>query len=244
MSPRNLLPLLGLLLTAGCAPVERSLLFFPTHQPPTGPLTPWFQGDELLGYLRPVAAPRNVWLMLHGNGGQASDRSYALPCFSSADAVYVMEYPGYGGRAGTPSRAAFDAAAQEAYRLLRELYPSVPVCVAGESIGSGPACVLAALDRPPDKVVLMVPFDQLSLVARDHFPSFAVRLLLSDNWDNRSTLARYRGPIEIFGAKNDTVIPVTHAQALAAAVPSAKFTLIPGGHNDWSQSGQVSIHNP
>jgi pimeloyl-ACP methyl ester carboxylesterase len=244
MSPRNLLPLLGLLLAAGCAPIERRLLFFPTHQPPGGPLTPWFQSGQLLGYVRPVAAPHNVWLMLHGNGGQASDRSYALPCFSSADAVYVMEYPGYGARRGTPSRAAFDTAAQEAYRLLRELYPGVPVCVAGESIGSGPACVLAGLDRPPDKVVLLVPFDRLSLVAQEHFPAFAVRLLLSDDWDNRSALAGYRGPIEIFGARDDTVIPVAHARALAAAVPSAKFTLIAGGHNDWSGSDQVRIQRP
>lgn len=246
MSPRKLLPFLGLLLTAGCAPIERSLLFFPTHQPepPEGPLSPWFHDGRLLGYVRPITGPRTVWLMLHGNGGQASDRSYALPCFSNTDAVYVMEYPGYGARAGTPSRAAFDAAAQEAYRLLREMHPGVPVCVAGESIGSGPACMLAGLDRPPDKLVLLVPFDQLSLVARDHYPSWAVHLLLSNDWDNRLALARYRGPIEIFGAQNDTVIPVAHAQALAAAVPSAKFTLIPGGHNTWSQSRQVSIHNP
>jgi pimeloyl-ACP methyl ester carboxylesterase len=92
--------------------------------------------------------------------------------------------------------------------------------------------------------VLLVPFDQLSLVAREHYPSFAVRLLLSDDWDNRSALARYRGPIEIFGALDDTVIPVTHARALATAIPSAKFTVIPGGHNGWSRSAQVRIRYP
>jgi len=50
--------------------------------------------------------------------------------------------------------------------------------------------------------------------------------------------------VEIYGAKDDEIIPVSHAKALAAAVPSAKFTLIEGGHNDWSQQPQVKFRNP
>jgi pimeloyl-ACP methyl ester carboxylesterase len=233
-----------LLVTVGCSSIGRSMLFYPTHGSETNGLAAWTRDGALIGYCRVVDSPRNVWLMLHGNAGQASGRAYAIPSFSGEDSVFILEYPGYGGRAGSPSAAAFNQAAKEAYLFLRESYPSTPVCVAGESIGTGPASTLAGLGRPPDKLVLIVAFDKLSLVARDHFPSIVVSLMLRDNWDNIAALSGYRGPVDIFGAEDDNVIPVAHARALAAAVPSSRFFLIAGGHNDWSQQGRVRIRNP
>lgn len=233
-----------LLLSTGCSSIERKLLFFPSHRPADGGLAPWMKDDAIIGYSRTVEAPRNVWLMLHGNGGQASGRGYALPSFSLQDSVFILEYPGYGQRAGVPSREAFNRAAADAYRFLRDTYRNVPVCVAGESLGTGPASYLASLPTPPDKVVLIVSFDKLSLVAQEHYPALVVNLLLSDDWDNVTALSHYHGPMEIYGAAGDTVIPVAHARALAAAIPGAKLVLITGGHNDWSRQDRVRIRNP
>ena len=81
-------------------------------------------------------------------------------------------------------------------------------------------------------------------MAKDHYPSLIVGLLLSNDWDNVKALANYKGPVEIFGAKDDEIIPVKHAIALAGKLPSAKFHLIDGGHNDWAHQGQVKIGNP
>jgi len=92
--------------------------------------------------------------------------------------------------------------------------------------------------------VLIVPFDKLSLVAKEHFPSFLVWLILKDNWNNMEALSSYKGPIDIFGAKEDAVIPVQHAKVLAASVPGAKLVIIDAGHNDWSYEGKVKIRNP
>ncbi|HZP61196.1 MAG TPA: hypothetical protein VFB27_12815 [Opitutaceae bacterium] len=231
-------------LTACCTSLGRKLLFYPSHRPAGTDLVPWTNNGALIGYARMVASPRAAWLMLHGNAGQASDRTYALPHFPPEDSIFILEYPGYGNRGGVPSQESFNQAAKEAYLRLRRDYPRIPVCVVGESIGSGPAASLASLQPPPDKLVLIVPFDKLSLVAKDHFPAFLVSLLLRDDWDNVAALSGYRGPVEIFGAKADTVIPVAHARALAAALPSAKFTLIDGGHNDWSYLGEVQIKDP
>jgi pimeloyl-ACP methyl ester carboxylesterase len=229
----------------GCSSfIQRKLLYFPSHRTDNNGLAPWIRDGEIIGYSRIVESPKNVWLMIHGNGGQASGRAYALPCFSPDDSVFILEYPGYGMRRGVPSKKALNQAAQEAYLLLRETYPKTPVCIVAESLGSGPACTLAILTPPPGKFVLIVPFEKLSLVAKDHFPSIIVRLLLRDNWDNVEALSHYKGPIDIFGAEADMVIPVVHAKALAAAFPLAKFTLIPSGHNEWSESGCVSIRNP
>jgi len=169
---------------------------------------------------------------------------YAVPSFSDEDSVFILEYPGYGSREGVPSKEAFYRAAKEAYLLLRETYPHTPVCVAGESIGTGPASSLSSLSQPPDKLVLIVPFDKLSLVAKDQFPSFLVDLILKDDWDNVEALSRHIGPVDIFGAEADTIIPVGHAKALAAVIPRAKMEIIGGGHNDWSYQGRVTIRNP
>jgi pimeloyl-ACP methyl ester carboxylesterase len=234
----------ALLLVAGCASIERRLLFYPSHRPPNPSLAPWTEDGKVIGYSRVVDSPENIWLMIHGNAGQATDRVYAIHCFSPRDSVYILEYPGYGGRKGMPSRESLDRAAADAYLLLRNTFPRLPICVVGESIGTGPASSLAALDRPPDKFVLVVPFDRLKAVAADHFPSFLVGLVMTDDWDNVSALSHYRGPVDIIGAENDTVIPIRHARALAAAIPTSKFWLIEGGHNDWSYDGRVQIRNP
>lgn len=236
--------ILALLCLIGCGSVQRRLLYFPTHEPDDGALAPWRIDGQIVGCSREVSQPAAVWLFLHGNGGQAIHRRYALPSFSPQDSVFILEYPGYGLRAGQPSLATFNAAAQQAYAELRRRFPATPVCVAAESIGSGPACYLAGGEQPPAKLVLVVPFDLLSSVAGEHFPFLPTRLLLRDNWDNVTALARYGGPLEIFGAADDTVIPIAHARALAASRPQAVFHEIRGGHNDWSRFGEVRIRFP
>ena len=235
---------LGAALLLGCQALVRSALFFPTHDAGDGGLAHWTQDGALIGFARPVADPDNVWLLLHGNGGQASHLGYALAHFSARDAVFILEYPGYGTRPGKPSRASFDAAALDAYQLLRAQFPGKPVCVATESIGSGPGSTLARAARPPDKFVFIVPFDVLKSVAHDHVPYLPTSLILAGSWNNVESLADYGGPIEVFGAEGDPVIPVAHARNLAASRPQAKFHPIPGGHMDWVQQAQVQIRNP
>ena len=243
---KHLAILLGLclLLLAGCTGIQRKLLFYPTHHSGDNGLSVWRAEGKFMGYCREVPRPRNIWLMLHGNGGQAADRAYALASFSGRDSVFILEYPGYGAREGKPSIVAFDAAATEACRLLQKTFPKTAICVMGESIGSGPACLLATLSPPPEKIVLVVPFDRLTSVGADHAGSVASVILSGKNWDNVSALSKYKGPVEIFGAQGDEVIPVKHARNLADSIPGAKFHSIPGGHNDWSNQGCVEIRNP
>jgi len=222
---------------------QRKILYYPTHRPETNGLSAWALDGRLVGYAREVARPRNIWLFIHGNAGQAADRVYALQCFPDSDSVFILEYPGYGSRPGSPGKNSFNAAAEEAYLWLRKTYPDLPVCVIGESIGSGPASYLARQKRRPDKLVLVVPFDNLAEVALDHFPILPARLLLLDRWDNVEMLKGYSGKVEIFGAVDDQVIPVRHARTLARSLLQAVYHEIPGGHNDWSQVGVVKIRN-
>jgi pimeloyl-ACP methyl ester carboxylesterase len=234
--------LVGALLAAGCGALQRKLLFFPTHDARDGGLARWTEDGEMLGFAREVKDPENVWLMLHGNGGQAADRVYTLPSFSERDSVFILEYPGYGQREGSPSRRSIDEAARQGYDALRRKFPDTAVCVAAESIGSGPAAMLSREANPPDRIVLVVPFDDIKSVARNHV-SLPVGVLLAGTWNNVEALNGYAGPLDVFGAEKDTIIPVRHARALADSVPQATFHLIRGGHNDWSLDAKVRIRN-
>lgn len=223
-------------LLAGCEAMQRGALFHPTHhQRATPGLESWEHAGSVIGYARIQPENRAVWLLLHGNTGQAADRDYALPVFSAQDTVYVLEYPGYGARPGKPSRRSIDAAALEAYQLLRAQNPGKPLCVAGESIGSGPASMLSRAAPPPDKLVFFVPFDDLRSVGRHYAPHAPLGLLLAGTWNNIEALSEYSGPMEVFGAARDEVIPVEHARRLAASRPQAVFHLLPGAHNQWAQ---------
>ncbi len=227
-------------LVMGCS--QRSMIYFPSHAPATGSaLQPWVHDGGIIGYCHVVPQPRTIWLMTHGNGGQASQRGYVLKRLSAGDSLYVLEYPGYGLRPGAPTRGSIDAAANEAYDLLRREFPGVPVAALGESLGSGAACQLATRPVPPDKIVLIVPYDTLASVAQGRVPWLPVKLILQDRWDNIASLKSYPGPVDIFGGAVDDIIPVEHARNLAAHVPQAHFTVFDGGHNDWSSSAAVKI---
>ncbi len=223
--------------------VQRSLLYFPSHEEPVSALSPWQVEGNVVGYCREVPNPKTVWLMLHGNAGQASDRDYALDRLEKSDSLYVLEYPGYGQRPGSPNRQSFDTAALDAYEWLAKRFPTTPLCVIGESIGSGPASGLASASRTPDKIVLVVPYDKLSAVAGRRFFFLPVSWMLLDNWDNIHSLQNYQGPVDIFGARDDTVIPCSHAKNLAQQIPQANFHEIPCEHNDWWRMPKVKIRH-
>jgi hypothetical protein len=110
---------------------QRSLLYLPSHAAPSTTLAVWLDGDRPIGYCRKVPNPSSIWLMMPGNAGQAADRDYVLQRMSQNDSLYVLEYPGYGSRQGSPSLETMNQAASEAYQLLVSRNPKTPVCLLG-----------------------------------------------------------------------------------------------------------------
>lgn len=237
---------LGYLAIVGAvALLQRRLLYIPSNLAFEGQrLARWEVNGEAWGVQRVVERPSAVWLVLHGNAGQAAQRDYMLDILPSDACVYVLEYPGFGSRAGKPSRASIDAAASAAYRLLGELHPGARRCVLGESLGSGPAALLAREPSPPSAIVLATPYDRLADVAADAFPWLPARWILRDDWDNGAALASYTGALLILAAEQDTVIASRHARSLAERVPRAQLRMLPGGHNDWSRHVRGTLAFP
>ncbi len=179
-------------------------------------LIPWRNGHgDYIGWQPATAPPRGADLLLvfHGNAGFALHRTYLVDGFRQPPAapalqVFLMEYPGYGPRPGTPSEAAFQVAAAEALTQLRQDHPGSRIFVVGESIGSGVACALAG--EYPEQIAgifLITAFNRLADVARHHYPILPVGLLLRDRFESSQALTRYHGPVGVLLAGDDQVIP-------------------------------------
>ena len=146
-------------------------------------------------------------LIVYGNA------SYATGCAHYADDiqgvaafdVFILEYPGYADRSGSPSQSSLFQAAGEAFQLLAT---NKPVFVLGESLGSGVAAHLAGTH--PDKVagaVLISPYNRLTDVAQYHVRIFPVKWLLIDRFASEDYLRNYHGPVGMVVDGKDRVVP-------------------------------------
>jgi len=190
---------------------------------------------ELIGWHLPAARPTNgAVLVMHGNAGCGFHRTYfAQPIQAAANLdVFVLEYPGYGCRGGSPSQQAILAAADEALDALAD---RAPLFLVSESLGAGAAAHLAG--KHPDRVAglaLFAPYDKLSSVGQRQMPFLPVGLMLRDRFHPAESLKSYRGPVKVVLAEADTIIPAIFGQRLYDGYRGPKsIEVIPGaGHND------------
>ena len=170
---------------------------------------PWRNAaNQFIGWKSAAASPPiGSILIVHGNAGWALRRAYmAAPIHEAAALdVYILEYPGYGSRSGTPGMASLLNAADDAFA---NLPTNVPIYVVSESLGTGVAAHLA--QKNPDRVAglaMFVPYDKLASVAENHVPFLPAYYLLWDRFDPADWLKDYRGPVEIILAGDDDIIP-------------------------------------
>jgi len=211
--------------------MQRSFIYFPQTQSLDTALasvdqmggTAWRDGDgNWLGWRDGAPGANRRVLVMHGNAGQAVDRRYWTTLFrglheSGPWEIFVLEYPGYGPRAGKPSEQALRDAALQAMDLLQTEQPG-RVLLLGESLGSGVAAHVAA--ARPDALagmLLVTPFASLGAVAQHHMPFLPVSLLLRDRFDTLDLLTNFEGPMVIVTGSDDTIVPEPLALPLKAA---------------------------
>lgn len=196
---------------------QRKLLYYPcklsiNEAQPTAAKSgfkPWAKAGELIGWFRPSQsgpATRTI-LLLHGNAGCASGWFHYAEGFQAAEPIdfYILEYPGYGGRSGTPTQSTILRAADEA---INSIPKNCAIYVVGESLGTGPACYLAGKYSEKVKgVYLVAPYNNMAGAAGVHLPLFPVKWMLKDKYPSDRWLKDYRGPIAVMLGGNDTVIP-------------------------------------
>jgi pimeloyl-ACP methyl ester carboxylesterase len=232
------------LLVLAAAVFQRRLVYFPRTIPPALAepaaavlgFVPWRNpSGQIIGWKLPAASsPVASVLITHGNAGCAIDRGYlARPIHDAAPVdVYVLEYPGYGSRAGSPNKRSILAAAEEAFGLLTN---GLPKYLVSESLGAGAAGYLAGA-HPAEVagLVLFMPYHNLASVAQSKMPWLPAYFLLLDRFNPAECLKNYRGPVKIVLAGADEIIPVESGRRLFEGYAGPKdLQIIPGArHND------------
>lgn len=239
-----------LLLLGGCA-VQRRLLYFPTKLDVTAAKTlavqegflPWLNSDgEIIGWRIPApGTTAGSVLIVHGNAGCALNRGYiARPIHDAGGLdVYVMEYPGYGVRRGSPSKPSWLQAADTAFAALPH---DKPIYVVSESIGTGVAAHLARTHASAVAgMVMFVPFDHLPSLAQSKMPILLPYFFLADRYVPAADMKEYRGPVKVVLGERDQIIPPEFGKRLFAACAGPKeLQIIPGaGHNDVAEQPAV-----
>jgi len=222
---------------------QRRLIYFPRIIPPglaegaaaeLG-FVPWRNpSGQIIGWKLPATpSPVASILITHGNAGCAIDRGYlANPIHVAAPVdIYVLEYPGYGSREGSPDKRSFLAAGEEAFGLLTN---GLPKYLVSESIGAGVACYLAkAYSTNVAGLVLFMPYHDLASVAQRRMPFLPAYLLLLDRFNPAECLRDYRGPVKIVLAGADEIIPVESGRRLFEGYDGPKtLQIIPGAHHN------------
>lgn len=170
-------------------------------------------------------------------GGNAEDvlgmarAAGLLPC----KRLLVVNYRGYGGTKGRPSQQALyeDALAIYDYAIDAGQADPSDVVVMGRSLGSGVATMLAAR-RKVRAAVLITPYDSMLAVASHHYSWFPVTHLLKHPFPSVDFARQVHVPGLFLIAKEDSIIPPSHAHALASAWSGPKFVHVfeNVGHND------------
>ena len=188
---------------------------------------------RLIGWKLPASsAPTGSILLLHGNAGWALNRAYiALPIHDAVPLdIYILEYPGFGARPGSPSEASLLLAAEEAFENLPDNRPAYLV---SESLGTGVAAYLA--QTYPSKVAglaMFVPYNKLASVAENHVPFIPAYFLLLDRFNPEAWLKNYHGPVKIIIAGADEIIPPILGQRLYDGYKGPKILeVIPGARH-------------
>jgi len=211
----------------------------PWEHPSGGASSP--QGYISSNFAKP--APRGTIVVFHGNAGCAFDRTYYVDAFTPRGfRTFLYEYPGYGGRPGSPCAASIVPDARDLIRSLDKAGYG-PIYVWGESVGSGiAASVCNDPTLPVHGLTLLTPWDSLSHAAAYHYPIVPVSLLLWDKYDSVTNLARFQHPICVVCSMNDTILPLPLGLNLFARLSEPKKLILQKGvgHNDWPNSPELT----
>jgi hypothetical protein len=105
-------------------------------------------------------------IVFHGNACDINQVSYIAENESKKlNAHYLLvEYPGYGIAKGSPTEESIRIIAMDVYNFVTITLkvPHSRIMIMGRSIGTGPACYLAAeltkMEKPPAAVILHSPY--------------------------------------------------------------------------------------
>jgi pimeloyl-ACP methyl ester carboxylesterase len=200
-------------------------------------------GDRVEAWLLPASgrgAPGTLVIYAHGNGELIDMRAAEFSALRDAGlSVMLVEYPGYGRSAGSPSEESVTAALVAAYdwATASRRFDAQRILGYGRSLGGGAIAQLAAR-RPLAALLLESTFENLEDVVMGYG---VPRWLLLNHFDTGSVLREYRGPVLVLHGTRDHVFASEHARALASIARNATLHLEACGHNDCPRQWELVL---
>lgn len=183
-------------------------------------------------------------LYFHGNGADWQSSVIATErLVSQGYGLLAAEYRGYRGNTGRPSEPGLYHDGRAAIAFLRSRgADDEAIVLVGNSIGSGVATQMATEIRPR-ALVLISPFSSLSQLVAEQVRWLPTAILLLDRFENDRKIAAVGAPVLVLHGDADTLIPVEHAHALAAANPSIELVILAGYGHDlaWQPAAEDRI---
>jgi len=203
---------------------QRSFIYFPTPAVDGAPAEElWLDIDnERIRLWRMHAIGQDAILYF---GGNAEDVSLNIPEFAEwfpDQAIYLVNYRGYGGSSGSPSETGLLRDAAAIFDFIEDSHRGVSVI--GRSLGAAVAVHVAAT-RDVERLALVAPFDSLGRMAREYYPIFPTSILLKDTYDSLARADRIRAPVLVIVAGRDEIIPRKNSEKLVQAIAPSLVTL-------------------
>lgn len=175
--------------------------------------------------------PYPVVIIGHGNAEIVDYWIEAVaPLRRQGMAALLVEYPGYGRSAGTPSERAIVDVFVQAYdtAIARPEIDADSVLFFGRSVGGGAVARLSTL-RPAAGMVLFSTFTSVrDMAVLYRLPGGLAR----DPFNTLDAVREYDNPLLILHGEQDPIIPFAHAERIHAAAPNAELRPLPCAHND------------
>ncbi|MGD1915923.1 MAG: alpha/beta hydrolase [Phycisphaerales bacterium] len=216
--------------------LDRAMMFpakFAGALPPPPPDVEVIDTPSGLAWFVPAESdiPAPVIFLFHGNGEHIANRLPDARAYQSRGlSVALVEYPGYGGTAGSPSQASISRTAEEAYDAItaRSDVDATRVLVHGFSIGGGVGAQLADA-RKVHALILESTFRSMVAMYRSmRLPGFLCR----DPFRTDRVLESYEGHVLLIHGRRDDIVPIEHSRRLHEIVPQATLLELDNGHND------------
>ncbi|TNF48722.1 MAG: alpha/beta fold hydrolase [Bacteroidetes bacterium] len=199
-------------------------------------------GKINLLFFRDETKKRKLILYLHGNSGNLQKWGELCQFFNEYDHDFLTyDYRGFGKSKGKRTESLFHEDAQHVYDFALNYYSPQNIIIFGRSMGSGPACKLAA-NNPHRLLILETPYYSIIDLFKTYYPFIPVSLLrFKYEFRNDLEVQKISGPIYIFQGKNDYVVPYRCAVKLKQHFqhPESEFIYFPTGtHSNLSEFKQ------
>ncbi|MBM4152174.1 MAG: alpha/beta hydrolase [Kiritimatiellaceae bacterium] len=171
------------------------------------------------------------------HGGNAEDLAgHCAVMMNGMDAnILLVNYRGYGHSEGSPGEKAMVADSIALFDLFCSEKNSQPstVFIMGRSLGSGIAVQVARARPQAAGLILVTPYESLTVLAKQRYPWLPVKLLLRHSFSAIEVAPHIQMPALVLLAELDEIIPVESGRKLSEHLSGEKKIIaLPTGHYD------------